>query len=124
MQKSREGNVSGLEIALSGMAALFAALNGVLLVDYKNLRKRLAKAEETSSQIKDNYISRFEKVHAKIGELNTELKVELASTKGEILMAISNLQVEMGKSFVQKPDCEKNCNRVIEQVTRKPRRGR
>ena len=104
MQKSREDNVTGLEIALSGIAALLAALNGVLLVDYKKLRERLSKAEETSSQIKDNYISRFEKVHAKIGELNTELKVELASTKGEILTAISGLQVKMGETFIAKAD--------------------
>ena len=122
MQKSREDNVTGLEIALSGIAALLAALNGVLLVDYKKLRERLSKAEETSSQIKDNYISRFEKVHAKIGELNTELKVELASTKGEILTAISGLQVKMGETFVTKPDCEKNCDRMIAEVATKGRR--
>lgn len=105
--------MNGLEIAWATVAALLAALNGVLLVNYKKLNERVAENERTSTQIKDNYISRFEKVHTKIAEMNTELKVALATTKGEILTAISNLAGEIGKSYVPKVDCDKNCERVI-----------
>jgi hypothetical protein len=104
MLKSREGNVSVTEIAAYIVAPLLTALNGVLLWNYRSLQGRVAEGEKTSREIKDNYISRFEKVHAKIGELNTELKVELANTKGEILTAISGLQVKMGETFIAKAD--------------------
>jgi hypothetical protein len=126
MHQHREGNVNVTEIGAYIVAPLLAALNGVLVFSFKSLHRRIALAEKTSTQIKDNYISRFEKVHDKIGQLNTDLKVELATTKGEILAAIGTLRVEMSTNFVPKGDCDKNCERVIaELAVKKPgRRGR
>ena len=81
MLKSREGNVSVTEIAAYIVAPLLTALNGVLLWNYRSLQGRVAEGEKTSREIKDNYISRFEKVHA-----------------------ISGLQVKMGETFIAKAD--------------------
>lgn len=70
---------------------LVLALSSLIGMAVKNILNRLRKVEDDNSQIKENYIDRFEKV-----------REEANSNKEEILLSIADLKIKLEREFVRK----------------------
>jgi len=70
---------------------LVLALSSLIGMSVKNILNRLRKVEDDNSQIKENYIDRFEKV-----------REEANSNKEEILLSLADLKIKLEREFVRK----------------------
>jgi len=70
---------------------LVLAFSSLIGMSVKNILNRLRKVENDNSQIKENYIDRFEKV-----------REEANSNKEEILLSIADLKIKLEREFVRK----------------------
>jgi len=76
------------QVFIPVLVLVFSSLIGMSV---KNVLNRLRKVENDNSQIKENYIDRFEKV-----------REEANSNKEEILLSLADLKIKLEREFVRK----------------------